>query len=106
MKCTPLQLSLTETLYTYHVKYCAGSTKTYEYLMAIINITCSITLPTPYSSDQSSLKLSHSERALLPQAIRLTITKEDKTNHSAFFLADAVGRWQSEIWSPQSDSPT
>lgn len=93
MKCTPLQFSLTETLYTYHVKYCAGSTKTYEYLMAIINITCSITLPTQYSSDQSCLKLSHSERALLPPAIRLTIRGEGRKTKQITLPSSWLMQW-------------
>lgn len=78
MKCIPLQFRLIKRLYIYHVKYCAGSTKTYEYLRAIINITCSITVLTQYSADQSSLKLSHSERPLLPREIRLTVRGEER----------------------------
>lgn len=53
--------------------------------MAVINITCRITLPARYSSDQSSLQPSHSER---PQDMRPKIRGEGRE----------LGR--SEIWGP------
>lgn len=74
MKCTPLSFTLIERLYI----CCAGATKPCEYLMAILNITCSVALPTRYSSDQSSLKLSRTERPLLPWEIRLTLRGEER----------------------------
>lgn len=96
MKCIPLQFSLIERLYIYHVKYCAGSTKTYESLRAIINITCSIRAPTQYSSDQSSLKLSHSERPLLPREVRLTIRAEERKTKQIMLPSSGVMQWVSD----------
>lgn len=50
--------------------------------MAIINITCRITLPTRYSSDQSSLEPSHTER---PRDIRPKIRGEGRETEKSEF---------------------
>lgn len=107
MKRIPFQLSLTGRLCICHGKDSAGSTKTYEYLMAIINPTGSVTLPSQYSSDQSSLQLSQWEAVTTPrdEANSKGWREEDEPNHAAFLLGDAVGEWQSQKWGVRGTAP-
>lgn len=96
MRCIPLQFRLIKGLYIYHVKYCAGSTKTYAYLRAIINMTCSITVLAQYSSEQSSLKLSRRERPLLPREVRPTVRGEERKTKQILLPSSWVTQWVSD----------